>query len=459
MIVLYSQVFSETRISYVTASSDVSCPGQPCLTLEDYLQDQTMYFSDNLTMEFLPGDHLMSTGAEIANLAWFSLLGKDSTILCNGTGYFSFTNVLNVEISGLQFISCGFNNSVTSDKKLDGVLNVRNATNFILINITFAKLTNHALYVHSVQQLGGGGITVWNMQCNDSNLISIKHTNGTLSNITATNIIYSSILVIEHSNLHIRGYINLTNNIATTRSPLTITNSKIEFEGQVYLIDNVCLKQGGALSVTKTSLVVFKNRLVIRGSLAVGYGGGIHIYASVLVLGGQVELSHNTGAAFGGAIDSHLSVIVFNGTIVNISHNRVYGPTSVCFGGAIKLDDGHIQIFGKLHIENNTAIRSIFSYGGGMHVENSTLKADNATVTFKNNRATIGGAIYLEGFLSPKSILEFQGVTNFISHNHAIYGHGIFDIAFKGKTLLMVISYMLNFFFVKMPVPHLMVLQ
>ena len=383
----------------------------------------------------------MSTGAELANLIWFSLVGMDATILCNSTGYFAFTNVLHIEISGLQFTSCGNN------KMLGGVISVRNAINLTLFNIVLSKLTSHGLYVHSVQLLKGEGIVVQNVESNASNIMNINYTNGTLSNIIATNNTGSSIVIIENSNLHIGGSINLTKNIAMTHSSLTIKQSKVEFYGQVHLIDNVCLKQGGALTVTFSSLVAFKNHLSIQGSRAVGYGGGIHVYRSALILCGQTELLYNTGGAFGGAINSHLSMITFNGTLVNISHNRVYGPTGL--GGAIKLNDGHVHIiFGILHVENNTAIRSIFIFGGGVHIENSTLRSsEHASVTFKNNRATIGGAIYLEGALSLGNILvDFQGVTNFISHNFAIYGQGSFDITFQGNTTFYDNSLIIQYF-------------
>lgn len=389
VIFLCGHSFSDSiQISYVTTSSDISCPGQPCLTLEDYLQNQSIYFSYNLAMKFLPGDHRMSTGAEISNLVCFSLLGMNATILCNSTGYFAFTNVLYVEILGLQFTSCG------SNEMLDAVISVRNAINLTLFNIALSKLSSPGLYVHSVQLLKGERIAIWNVESNASNLMTFNCTNGTLSNIIATNNTGSSIVVIEYSNLNIRGSINLTNNIAMTLSSLAIRESKVEFHGQVHLTDNVCFKKGGALTITYSSLVAFKNHLSIQGNRAVGHGGGIHIYRSLLILCGQIELLYNTGAAFGGAINSHLSMITFNGTLVNISHNRVYGPT--CLGGAIKLTDGYIRIiFGILHIENNTAIRSIFSFGGGVHFANSTLRSsEHTTVTFKNNHATMGGAIF-----------------------------------------------------------------
>lgn len=216
VIFLCSHSVSGIQTGYVTASSSISCPGQPCLTLEDYLQNQSAYFSHDLIMKFLPGDHQMSANAEIMNLIWFSLLGTDATILCNTTGYFAFTNVLNVEILGLQFISCG------SDKMLGGVISVRNAINLTLFDIAFSKLTSHGLYVHSVQLLKGERITVQNVESNTSNLMNINYANGSLSNIVATNNTASSIIVIEHSNLHIMGSINVTKNIATARSPLTI---------------------------------------------------------------------------------------------------------------------------------------------------------------------------------------------------------------------------------------------
>lgn len=197
---------SGKEISYVTTSSDISCPGQPCLTLEDYLQNHSAYLNRDLIMKFLPGDHQMHTRAEISNLVSFSLLGTNATttITCNATGYFMFINVLNVEIVGLQFTSCA------SDTKLGYVISVRNVVNLTLFDITLSNLNGHGLYVHSAQLLKGERITVQNVESNASNLININYTNGSLSDITATNNTASSIIVVEHSNLHIMGYINLT---------------------------------------------------------------------------------------------------------------------------------------------------------------------------------------------------------------------------------------------------------
>ena len=54
---------------------------------------------------------------------------------------------------------------------------------------------------------------------------------------------------------------------------------------------------------------------------------------------------------------------------------------------------------------------------------------------------------FLEGVLSLGSILiDFQGVTNFIAHNFAIYGQGSFQITFRGNTTFFDNSLLIQFF-------------
>jgi hypothetical protein len=44
-------------------STTVSCPGQPCLTLDQYIQQTATYFTAGSTFAFLDGNHSLSTAA------------------------------------------------------------------------------------------------------------------------------------------------------------------------------------------------------------------------------------------------------------------------------------------------------------------------------------------------------------------------------------------------------------
>jgi len=95
---------------YIQALSNTTCPiRRTCMTLSEFAhQDSTP--TKNTTLNFLPGEHTLSSNISITNINSFSLIGiqnATSRIRCEPGVGFAFSNILYVRIQHLVFTSCG----------------------------------------------------------------------------------------------------------------------------------------------------------------------------------------------------------------------------------------------------------------------------------------------------------------------------------------------------------------
>ena len=60
-----------------TEPTNTSCPGQPCLTLNQYTNDSSHYFNSDTVFRFLPGTHLMDKPLEIRDVHNISIKASD----------------------------------------------------------------------------------------------------------------------------------------------------------------------------------------------------------------------------------------------------------------------------------------------------------------------------------------------------------------------------------------------
>jgi len=112
--VLLQILFSLTcgGILYVRpTSTNTSCPTYPCHTLSEYAQHHANYLHNSIvTLQFLPGIHTLSTNLDIDNIKQLEFLGHPSTIttmiVCRPYFGFAFSNISEVRITSLAFISC-----------------------------------------------------------------------------------------------------------------------------------------------------------------------------------------------------------------------------------------------------------------------------------------------------------------------------------------------------------------
>ena len=107
-LILLSWSAAAESIHYVrhNASSSGNCPLQPCLLLDQYIQESSKYFKTESTFIFLPGKHFLKTSLNITAVSNISFRGAQdnshSTIICSDA--ITATNVTSLEIKGLTFI-------------------------------------------------------------------------------------------------------------------------------------------------------------------------------------------------------------------------------------------------------------------------------------------------------------------------------------------------------------------
>ena len=98
---------SAHNVYYVMSSSHY-CPGQPCLTLDQYNQQTETYFTTGSTFVFLAGNHITNTTVNLTSISEITLRGEMNTqvnILCSIKVVFLFKNVSNLRIEGLAFLT------------------------------------------------------------------------------------------------------------------------------------------------------------------------------------------------------------------------------------------------------------------------------------------------------------------------------------------------------------------
>lgn len=100
---------SISRIRYVKPGnvSSSSCPGQPCLTLEQYTEHTLAYFTVGSTFVFLPGNHSVKSSINLSNVSDITLRGTEynssATIVCTVDFTMVCQSVSNLSIEWLAF--------------------------------------------------------------------------------------------------------------------------------------------------------------------------------------------------------------------------------------------------------------------------------------------------------------------------------------------------------------------
>ena len=148
-LVLVASSFSSQVCYYVKPDNYTSsCPGQPCLTLDQYAAQGTEYFMMGATFLFLAGNHSIHSTILLENVSNIvfekenqsdniSVLQKaqSSVIMCR--------NVTNLTIQGVTFML------YTDTTESLAVLNVSESTEVLLQNLTFqGALKSHVSAAH-----------------------------------------------------------------------------------------------------------------------------------------------------------------------------------------------------------------------------------------------------------------------------------------------------------------------
>ena len=117
MIVMLNISYSSAdRTFYITPSSTMPCPADPCLTLSQLARDSSSLLShaSNATLVFLNENHRLETNFSVSCINRLHMItnafsGDAHTISCQNQRSFHLENVIELWMKGLKFIGCGGN--------------------------------------------------------------------------------------------------------------------------------------------------------------------------------------------------------------------------------------------------------------------------------------------------------------------------------------------------------------
>ena len=353
-VVILLPMTSNQYVHYVKPSKYLSpsCPGQPCLTLDQYTQQTATYFTTGSTFLFLPGNHTLQTTIELKDTSDVEFRGtevQDSTnsIIYGNGNKISCSEVVNFTIVGLI---------------LTENLQVVNSTGIVISNSIFQDIAG-ALYIRN------SNITV--IKCH------FEGNSGSAINIGITNleIIDSTFINNEAQN---GGAIYAENSTILVKH----TSHRVTFGGNFAKIN------GGAMYLKETFLLFNGIAVLFEDNFSNGDGGGIFSVESSLTFMSSITEFYNNSAHFGdgGAISSDGEII--------LTRNTFFIKNTAGNGGAVFGLNIAMEFYDNITFSNNSAVR-----GGAMFLQDAKLYLFTPYVnltTAYNIASEYGGAIYYE---------------------------------------------------------------
>ncbi|XP_064397229.1 probable outer membrane protein pmp6 [Halichondria panicea] len=383
---------------------------ETCFTLEQLVQTNLLSGGDNLTLSFLPGDHVLTEQLLIRKFSHVHITGQnDSTTIVrfhsNGTMRFVSTTELYIEHLGFVGAKIGLQNSHKSwiiDGAHDVYVNDCYFMNFVLLNPAethIVKISNtQAATIESTLFMNNTGqalhveaddvyITNSELTRNNGGAVDIE-SNNTLINNTEFN--YNSAerfssssggAVQVGSGTVVITWCNFTNNNASqyggaiyvdsgsvTISNCELTNNSVNFGGAIYV-------QSGSVSIIKSELT--NNRAHNNGgAIGVNLGSNVSISDSTL--------TNNRAEVCGG-------VILVDSGSVSISNSTLTNNHADSDGGVIRVTSGNVSISNSTLSNNNAGGNG----GGVINVYSGNVSISDSTLTNNNANYGSGGAISL----------------------------------------------------------------
>ncbi len=320
-LVCLSSVLGRGRIYYVKpdigASPPVKCPGQPCLTLTQYMN--TYAETTGSIFVFLTGNHSLESRIRLFDGSDIIFMkephGGDVFINCRDRADIVVNNVTRLSIIGLQFV---YNSSdmvafvsIVDSRNLLIQASVfrgsrKNYTALVIINTTIA--INVSFFFNNAGGLQG------------------------------------AIFAVESA-------VNLTNCVFFNNEAVYRGGALYAARSNVTLIENFFSRntaraEGGAI-YADSSVIKMKNNNFANNSAKAG-GGALSLLRSNVSLDSDI-FTRNGARVRGGAIaanDSNIS-IGFNSFFLNSAQVR---------GGALYIDNCIMELFGNILRDNNALL-------------------------------------------------------------------------------------------------------
>ena len=366
-------------VHYVKPSSLISCPGQPCLTLDQYSQQKEVYFTTRSTFVFLAGNHTINTTVNLTSISEITFRGERNSkvnILCLNRLGFLIQNVSHLSIEGLVFLS----------------------GNTTIGTVALKIIDSNGVWIHNVGFQGSYSFS--------KSFTGLHITSS--DTITVTSCSFEGNTAYDGGAIYVTAESNLTLNAST-------------------FIGNNATRDGGAIYASESNLVLSDN--MFSGNTARN-GGAMYVTAESSVTISDNVFTHNRADNDGGAMYSQSSTVSIYGSTKNsILSSEGYCRTCdmiTTIPKSIPYEEVIMELNEALcatHFTNNTATH----FGGAVLIDNSTVLFSGSVIMLRYNSAVYGGAMYIR-----RSNVTSNACNLFFSSNKALFRGGGFQLIFSG---------------------------
>lgn len=420
---------------YVTPDTDTTahCPpySATCLTLQQYAQDVSTYFTSNTVFYFLTGNHLLNISIFVAHQENLTLTLATSSVKaivqCVEPVSLNFFNVSNMVIEGLEFADCGSVNS--SAIYLDLVTSV-NLTGLTLRNSSNNDVLGHNVNHTMIEDCNFGILPLASEMTEFlHHLELVFDNNGSVSQQSAVSefkvwISNSHFYSSSRGGIHIRilesphpvaVYIDNITALGPFRDDLVLT---VAYRATVLVaMDSV---HSNRLEITNSRILYSRSRAMI-----------FTLFSNGSILIRNCTLHQSKGGALAVIIgSSELSSLHFVIQDSVLSHNSLYGDTDA--GSALLVQPDHNIRFIDFGLEvTNTSFDSNLHINTLGLVQSTVYLADVINASFLNCRFHSNMATALlvaRGFIHISGYMEFYNNSGYQGGGIALYGYSFINI-------------------------------
>ena len=388
-------------------STNTSCLTHPCHTLSEYAQDPGQYFNEsNLTLHFLPGDHILDVNLDVRTIYQLKILATSNAVvptrvICSINVGFMLTNITEMRINSIDLVSCARSQVGYFHETTYYGLYLQSVQMAEIIDCTFQDSYGSALGVVDSHVVLRGN----NSFLNNCRMCS----NGSCYQFSC----FGGGVFVHMSNLSFTGSSSFIGNSASNGGGVgVVSNSNVNITGNTTFRYNSARNGGGFYSQSNNNVNINGKTAFINNSASSGGGVYVESYSSVEISGNTTFVGNT--ASHGGGVNA------LSNSHVNISGNTTFLRNSATnSGGGI-----HIEQNSKLKIGGNTTFigNSAANDGGGVSAGSGSKVNISGNTTFLGNSATNGGGgVYAE----QNSNVDISGNTQFISNLANVDGGGV----------------------------------
>ena len=390
-----------TSSHYVrSTTSTTSCPSEPCLTLDDYVSNNDLYFTTNASFVLLEGEHYLNTSLTLRNAFNLTMSGTVATrvtVILLREATLSYINSQAIVFNSLDIVYYGKQGENLSQSAL-----IFDNSHTQIVNVRFIGLVSNSLKSRGISFIQSG-----------ANLLNCSFLNGHSD--------YGGAISLQRSSTVALSKVDFINNTATmSGGAIFANNSELTFTSETLFLQNKIdtsnfqsgLVGGGAISILQTSAQFIDiscnftengqtSLLPVSSVDTAVLGGAIFVQQnSTILIQGKATFHNNSGGS-GGAVFSVNSSLSLSGSVKFTSNDATNG-----FGGAIAAYTSDINYQEEIIFEQNSA-----TSGGAIFIERSIMDCvDN--ITFAYNAARFrGGGVY-----AADSKVTISGMINFVEN-------------------------------------------